>query len=110
MTLSNWISLLCLAIALAILWEFRGVLLLVFMAVVLAIALNSMVRWFHQRWQLSRGRAIAVTLVLLILGGGLATALILPPFVQQILELGDLIPKGLAAAGTWGHNPVTNGW
>ncbi|MGK7891063.1 MAG: AI-2E family transporter [Leptolyngbyaceae cyanobacterium] len=101
MKLFDWIGFLGLVISLIILWEFREMLLLLFMAIVLATALNSLVRWLQRRLKLQRGRSVLVTLFIVIVGGGLLTALILPPFIDQVLELGELIPKGIAAVNTW---------
>lgn len=101
MKLFDWIGFLCFVISLLILWEFREILLLLFMAIVLATALNSIVRWLQQRFRIQRGRAVLATLCIVIVGGGLLTALILPPFIEQILELGELIPKGIATVNAW---------
>ncbi|PSN18902.1 AI-2E family transporter, partial [filamentous cyanobacterium CCP5] len=49
MKLTDWISLACLGIALFILWRFRQIILLIFAAGVLAIALNSLVRQIIRR-------------------------------------------------------------
>ena len=109
MTLSQWIGFLSLIIALSILWQFREILLLVFMAVVLAIALNSLVRWLQQRWKLRRGLAVGSALGLVALGGLIVVALVLPPFVDQVIQLGQLIPKGIEQISVWQQNLNTTG-
>jgi len=74
--------------------------LLVFLAVVLATALN----WFQlhlQRLGFRRGRAIAISISLsffLIAGFFL---IIIPPFLQEAQQLGVLIPKGLGRVEQW---------
>jgi len=99
-TFGQWIGLLVLGVCLYILWEIRQVLLLVFLAVVLATALN----WFQlhlQRLGFRRGRAIAISISLsffLIAGFFL---IIIPPFLQEAQQLGVLIPKGLGRVEQW---------
>ncbi|AXY68526.1 AI-2E family transporter [Thermosynechococcus sichuanensis E542] len=100
MTFGQWIGLLVLGVCLYILWEIRQVLLLVFLAVVLATALN----WLQlrlQHWGLQRGRAIAISISLtfLIIFGFFW--MIIPPFLREAQQLGVLIPKGLGRVEAW---------
>ncbi|BAC09101.1 AI-2E family transporter [Thermosynechococcus vestitus] len=100
MTFGQWIGLLVLGVCLYILWEIRQVLLLVFLAVVLATALN----WLQlrlQSWGLQRGRAIALSMSLtfLIIFGFFW--MMIPPFLQEAQQLGVLIPKGLGRVEAW---------
>ncbi|MFN4280149.1 AI-2E family transporter [Thermosynechococcus sp.] len=100
MTFGQWIGLLVLGVCLYILWEIRQVLLLVFLAVVLATALN----WLQlqlQRWGLQRGRAIAISLSMTFLVVIGFFWLIIPPFLQEVRQLAVLIPKGLAQLEGW---------
>lgn len=103
MTFGQWIGLLVLGVCLYILWEIRQVLLLVFLAVVLATALN----WFQLRLQrlgLRRGRAIVISIslsFLLITGFFL---IIIPPFLREVQQLGVLIPKGIERVEAWLDN------
>jgi predicted PurR-regulated permease PerM len=98
--LGNWIGLLALGISLYILWQIRQVLLLVFMAVVFATALNSVVSRFR-RSGLKRSYAallsISIFIVLLVLFIGL----IIPPFISQFEQLADLVPLGLERLRIW---------
>ncbi|MCG8368231.1 MAG: AI-2E family transporter [Pseudanabaenales cyanobacterium] len=94
MKLADWVSFLCLLIALIILWRFRRIVLLVFTAVVLATALNSLVRWIVKRFSVARGHAVLISLVLVLVGGILFAMLVAPPFIIQFQELLLLIPKG----------------
>ena len=94
MKLADWVSFLCLLIALIILWRFRQIVLLVFTAVVLAIALNSLVRWIVKRFSLRRGRAVLISLAIVLVGGLLFALMVAPPFIIQFQELLLLIPKG----------------
>lgn len=95
MTLGRWLGLLGVASALYILWQIRQLVLLVFAAVVLATALNSLIRRF-QNLGLKRGRAILITLALLLLVLTIFVALIVPPFINQFQELIRLAPRGIS--------------
>lgn len=100
MTFGQWIGLLVLGVCLYILWEIRQVLLLVFLAVVLATALN----WLQlrlQRWGLQRGQAIAISISLTFLIIFSFFWMIIPPFLQEAQQLGVLIPKGLEQVEAW---------
>lgn len=100
MKLGQWIGLFVFLVCLYILWEIRQVVLVIFLAVVLATAIN----WLQnqlQGWGLSRGRAIALTLgatFLIIIGFVL---IIVPPFLQEAQQLTVLIPKGLQRLEGW---------
>ncbi len=98
--LGSLVGLLALIISLYILWQIRQVLLLAFAAIVLATALNRLVRQF-QKLHLKRGTAIAfsIGLFLLLLAG--FSALIVPPFVNQVQELTELVPMGMEQLRNW---------
>ncbi len=94
MTLARWIGLITLLTSLFILWQIRQVLLSLFAAVVLAVAINKLAVW-PQRWGLSRFWALLVTLtglIVLLIGLG---SLVFPPFATQLEELQLLVPSGL---------------
>ncbi|MEO0947552.1 MAG: AI-2E family transporter, partial [Cyanobacteria bacterium J06641_5] len=63
-------------ISLAILWQFRQILLLGFMAVVLAVALNKLVGLLVKRFPLKRPQAVALSLLLVLLGGVILAAFV----------------------------------
>jgi predicted PurR-regulated permease PerM len=98
--LGRWLSLLCFIIVLVFLWQIRQVLLLVFTAVVLAIALNSLVRQL-QKLGMPRGRAMLLTIGLSLLLTFLFIYLIVPPFIDQFLQLVALVPRGFTRVVTW---------
>jgi predicted PurR-regulated permease PerM len=77
-----------------ILWQMRQLLLLVFTAIVLAIALNIVVKKLQDRG-LKRGQAVSLSVCLLL--GLLITSfwLIVPSLADQIQELARLVPKGI---------------
>nr|WP_228037988.1 AI-2E family transporter [Nodosilinea sp. LEGE 06152] len=90
-----------LGIALVILWQFRQIVLLIFAAVVITIALNSLVRLFSRVYGWPRPRSVLVTGALVLLGGVLFLGLMLPLFVSQFQELLLLTPKGFEQLGVW---------
>lgn len=100
MKLGQWLGFLCLAIALVILWQIRQMLLLVFTAVVLANALNSVVQRF-QRAGMRRSAAVPLTLGLLLLVNILFVILIVPPFLDQFLRLVELLPRAFTEVLEW---------
>lgn len=108
MRLTDWISLICLGIALIILWRFRQVVLLIFAAVVLAIALNSLVRQIMRRLNWRRPAAVLATTTLMVGGSVLVLVLVLPLFISQFQELLALTPRGLTQLGAWFDALIAN--
>ena len=104
MKLADWISLVCFLIALAILWRFRQVVLLVFAAVVIAIALNSLVRRLINLFHISRNQAVLNTMGLVILGHTIFLVLVLPLFISQFEQLWQQIPVGFNQVITWAED------
>ncbi len=100
MSLGKLIGLLAFAISLYILWEIRQILLLVFAAVVFAVALNRVVRWLQKR-RVKRGHAIALTVISLLLIFVILFALIGPSFSQQLEQLINLVPTLLQHLRNW---------
>lgn len=100
MRLGQWIGFLALLISLYILWRIRQVLLLAFTAVILATALNQLVkRLERQGVYRGFGIALAITSVLLVLA--LLVALIIPPFFDQLPALIEAVPRGLDRLRVW---------
>ncbi len=93
MKLADWIILIFVIIVLTTLWLFREILLLIFTAVVLSVALNSLVRWV-QSFGIRRGRALPLAVGLVFLVGLLFGLLVAPAFLTQFQELLNLLPKG----------------
>ena len=94
MKLGQWISLFALAAAVYILWQIRQILLLLFTAVVLANALNILVRKF-QKLDMPRGLAIFVSVVLSSATFVGFFYLIVPSFINQFQELLIRFPEGI---------------
>jgi predicted PurR-regulated permease PerM len=99
-SLGKLIGLLAFAVSLYILWEIRQILLLVFAAVVFAVALNRVVRWLQQRI-VKRGHAIALTVISLLLILVILFAIIGPSFSKQFEQLVSLVPTLLDRLRGW---------
>jgi len=100
MKLGQWLGLIVTLVCLYILWEIRQVLLLVFLATVLATALNRIQRQLQQ-WGLSARWALPVTIVVAV---GVVIGffgLIVPSFLQEFQQIATLAPKGMAQLERW---------
>ncbi len=100
MKLADWIGFLSLIIALIILWQFRQILLLIFTAIVLAIALNSLVRKI-QKLGGSRGKSVLLALALVAVFAIVFLSLVMPPFLTQFEQLLKLVPVGFEQFIRW---------
>ncbi len=96
MKLGQWVGLLALMLALYILWQIRSVLMLIFAAVVLAVALNTLGEQLQKRLNIQRSLALMLAIFGLLAVLALALWLVVPPFVAQSQELTQLVPKGFA--------------
>lgn len=99
MNFGKWVGFVALALSLYVLWQVRQLLLLLFTAVVLANALNILVKRC-QKWGIRRQYA-----VLLVGGISLATLvgffwLLVPPLLQQLEEIAQLVPRGIERLST----------
>jgi predicted PurR-regulated permease PerM len=74
-------------------WELRWVLLVLFGAVVLAVALDVPITLLRRLLPLQRGAALLLVVVLLLGLGWLLIALLLPELLEQIGVLSKLIPQ-----------------
>jgi len=74
-------------------WELRLVLLVLFGAVVLAVALDVPITQLRRLLPFSRPAALILELVVLAVVGGLITSLLLPEVLEQIQVLSNLIPQ-----------------
>lgn len=108
MNLGRYIGLLALILALYILWQIRQVLLLFFTAVVLATALNQLVRQF-QRLGIRRGWSVLLSLNILFVIFIIFIWLVVPSFAKQLQELVTLLPtsfKALQNVVNWLENQL----
>lgn len=100
MGLGKWVGFVIFLVSLYILWEIRQLLLIIFLAVVLANALNLLVRRF-QRSGLKRGYAVLLVLVVVLAVLAGFFWIIVPPFSSQLEELFNLVPKGIERLIEW---------
>jgi predicted PurR-regulated permease PerM len=101
--LGHWVGLLVFGVSLYILWEIRQVLLLIFLAVVLATALNQ-IQLGLQRFRLKRGGAVMLTVALTILVIAGFLLLVVPPFIRESAKLAELAPQSLDLLEKWFTN------
>lgn len=94
MKLGDWIGFFCLILSLIILWQFREIVLLFLTGIILAVALNSLVRWIQKIGIQSRGQAVLLALTLVLLFAILFISVVIPPFLAQFQQLIALAPVG----------------
>ncbi len=100
MTLGKWISLLVFIAAVYILWQIRKILLLLFTAIVIANALNILVKKI-QKWGLERGHAVFISVI-----GSLTTLvgffwLIVPALTTQFQDLIITLIQKIDQLNSW---------
>ncbi|MFN6337726.1 MAG: AI-2E family transporter [Cyanobacteriota bacterium] len=86
------IGALALVVATLLVWQLRWVLLVLFGAVVLAVALDVPITWLRKVFPLSRPAALAVVLAVVVGVGGLLSSLLLPEVIEQVNLLQRIIP------------------
>jgi predicted PurR-regulated permease PerM len=93
----QWLGLLALLAALVLLWSLRQSLLHLFAAVVLAMAVCTLVGWMRQRLGCSRPLALLLSLSLVLLLVLVLSTAVIPPFVEQFSELLVKLPAAATA-------------
>jgi predicted PurR-regulated permease PerM len=99
--LGQWVGILALTLALYILWQIRSVLMLIFAAVVLAMALSTVAQQLQKRLNIQRSLALMLAIFGLLGVLALALWLVVPPFITQFQELTQLVPKGVSRLNQW---------
>jgi len=99
MSSRNLLALLALVVLALMVWELRWVLLVLFGAVVLAVALDVPVSWLRRLSRLNRPAALLLVLGLLGIGGWKLAELLLPELVEQAQQLTQLVPALVARLG-----------
>ena len=84
---------LTLVVLVLLIWHLRWVLLVLFGAVVLAVAMDVLIQQLQQRTQLSRPQALVMVLVISSLAGWVIGGLLLPELAVQIQQLGQDLPQ-----------------
>ena len=87
MKFPQWIGLAALTAACLLLWSLRDVLIHLFAAIVLAMAICTLVGSLRERWPIPRGWALLICLLGLVLVVGIGASILVPPFVSQFHQL-----------------------
>lgn len=90
----KWIGFVIIVICLYVAWQIRQILLVLFMAIVLANALDILVETMRRRG-IKRGIAILITILLLLLSLVGIFGIIIPSFLAQFQQLVNLVPRGI---------------
>ena len=93
MTAGTFLIALTLVVLVLLLWHLRWVLLVLFGAVVVAVALDVLIVQVQKRTTLERPQALAAVLGILILAGGLLGQLLVPELISQFQQLGRDLPQ-----------------
>ena len=96
MTPRSLLLLLSLVVLGLLAWELRWVLMVLFGAVVLAVALDVPVSWLRRMVRLSRPQALLAVLVVLGLLSWQLAELLLPELLEQLNQLTQLVPALIA--------------
>ncbi len=95
MSLAEWVMRVAFAVLVVVLfiglWSVRNAVMQIFLAVIVALALQGPIHRF-ERMGLPRGVALLLTLVLVLVIGGLLGVLLVSTVVEQVQELVDQLP------------------
>ena len=105
MKFQHWLGFAALLTSGLLLWSLREVLIHLFAAVVLAMAICTLVGAVRRRWAIRRPLALTLCLLGLVLVVAIAVAVIIPPFFSQFQQLLVQLP---AAARELQH--IVMGW
>ena len=96
MTLGRWLGLLALVAALLLLWSLREAVVLLFAAVVVAMALCTLVGTVRRRLDCPRPMALLLSLLAVLVVVVVAATAIVPPFIDQFGQLLQKLPEAAA--------------
>lgn len=97
-TFAQWLGLGALLGLLVLLWQIRQILLLVFAAIVLAVALDTLAQ-IPQRYGFRRGPSIVITSLTVLVAAILVGLIVVPPLAEQLRWLfTDGVPAGIVQA------------
>ncbi|MBD3885328.1 AI-2E family transporter [Phormidium tenue FACHB-886] len=102
MTLGQWLGLLTIIISICVLWQIRAIIFLFLAAVVIATALNRLVRRFR-RSHIKRGYAVLLAVIVILSLLGILITLILIRLVDQFDQLLTLIPVSIDQLQLWSY-------
>ena len=100
MLVGKWIGLFVFVVSVNVLWQIRQVLLIVFAAIVLATALNQVVKAL-QKIKIKRGFAVGISVILLLTLVSGFFVLIAPRIIEQLREFTFIVPKFLDQIRVW---------
>jgi len=90
---AQWLGVIALVAATALLWSLRESLIHLFAAIVLATALCTLVGSVRTRLQVARPWALLISLALVSLVLGIIATAVIPPFVDQFSQLLGKLPE-----------------
>ena len=93
MTFAQWLGLIALVAALMLLWSLREAVILLFAAIVLAMALCTLVGAIRKRLGCGRPIALLLALATVLVVLVVAATAIIPPFVDQFGQLLNKLPQ-----------------
>ena len=93
MTAGTFLVPLTLVVLVLLIWHLRWVLLVLFGAVVVAVALDVLIAQVQKRTPLKRPQALAAVLGILLMAGGLLGQLLVPELISQFQQLGRDLPE-----------------
>ena len=96
----NLLITLSLIILALLIWQLRWVLLVLFGAVVLAVALDVPLQHLIVRWKIPRPLALLIVLLMVVLAGLLVVQVLLPQLITQFEQLTTLLPSLFATFRT----------
>ncbi len=97
MKLQHWLGLFAILATGLLFWSLREVLIHLFAAIVLAMALCTLVGALRQRWEMPRPLALLMCVLGLLLTLAIGVTVIVPPFTSQFQELILQLPTAAKA-------------
>ena len=93
MKFGQWLGLTALVAALLLLWSLRESMVLIFAAVVLAMALCTLVGVVRDQLRCQRSLALVLSLLAVLLLAVVVATAVIPPFIEQFSELLQKLPR-----------------
>ena len=93
MKFGQWLGLIALLAALVLLWSLRDALILLFAAVVLAMALCTLVGAIRERIGVARPIALLLALLVVTLVVVIVATVVIPPFIAEFRQLVLQVPR-----------------
>ncbi|MEB3199002.1 MAG: AI-2E family transporter [Synechococcaceae cyanobacterium] len=97
MSFGRWLGLIALVASLLLLWSLREAVVLIFAAIILAMAVCTLVGAVRQRLQCGRPLALALTLISILLLVAIVATAMIPPFAAQFTQLLAKLPAAAHA-------------